>query len=115
MNKKAKIYQMNECDSVIAYSKKEAVDWYWEEFFGSNGREEIRAECERVKDLAGNGLWYNQSPDKFMETVMNLKAGEELRICNWSGDPAYWITFEEFLENLIDKVDIPGIICSTEY
>ena len=66
MNKKPKIYRMNEFDTVIACSKKEAVDWYWQEYFSADGRESIREECTREKDLS-KGYWFNLSPNKFLD------------------------------------------------
>ena len=113
-NKKPKIYRMNEFDIVIAYSKKEAVTWYSIECFSGDDYKSIREECIRETDLS-QGYWYNLPPDKLLNKVMNLNGGEELRVSNWAGDPAYWVTFEYVLENLLGEIDIPGIICTTEW
>jgi hypothetical protein len=113
-NKKPKIYRMNEQDTVIAYSKKEAVDWYLTEYFGGDDYKSINEECERETDLS-KGYWYNLPPNKFYDKIMSLACDEELRVSKWAGDPAYWVTFEHVLENLLDEIDIPGIICTTEW
>ena len=113
-DKKLKIYRMNDCDTVIAYSKKEAIEWYFLEYHTDDKREHIRNECTRETGLS-QGYWFNLSPKLFLNKIYSLKVGEELRVANWAGDPAYWVTFKYALENLLDRIDIPGIICTTEY
>ena len=111
-----KIYRMNEFDTVIAYSKRDAVDWYWKEYFSSELRENINEECKRETDLS-KGYWWNCCcPEDLWEGVNKLKEykQEEPRV-KWAGDPAYWVTFQYVLDNLLDKLEIPGIICTTEY
>lgn len=114
MVKKPKIYSMNDCDTVIAYSKKEAVEWYLNNCFSGVEIEDIKNECSRETDLS-KGYWFNLTPNKFLDKILSLKHGEELKVSNWAGDPAYWVTFKYAIENLLDKIDIPGIICTTEY
>ncbi len=113
-NKKPKIYSMNDCDTVIAYSKKEAVDWYCNEYHSKFELKSINYEATRETDLS-KGYWFNLTPNKFLDKIMSLKHGEELKVSMWAGDPAYWVTFKYAIENLLDRIDIPGIICTTEY
>lgn len=113
-DKKPKIYRMNDCDTVIAYSKKEAVGWYCNEYHSKFELKSINCECTRETDLS-KGFWFNLSDKRFLDKIMSLKNGEELRVSRWADDPAYWVTFKHALENLLDRIDIPGIICTTEY
>jgi len=105
---------MNDCDVVIAYSKKEAVQCYFHQYQTGDKRENIKNECTRETDLS-QGYWFNLTPNKFLDKVMSLKHDEELRVSTWAGDPAYWVTFKYTIENLLGRIDIPGIICTTEY
>lgn len=113
-SKRPKIYSMNDCDTVIAYSKKEAVCWYSYKYHAGDKYEDIRNECIRETDLS-KGYWFNLPPKQVLDKIMSLKHGEELKVSMWAGDPAYWVTFKYAIENLLDRIDIPGIICTTEY
>lgn len=115
-NKKPKIYSMNDCDTVIAYSKKEAVEWYCNKYvyMSKTDCEYVRNECTREADLS-KGYWFNLSPKQVLDKIMSLEHCEELKVSMWAGDPAYWVTFKYAIENLLGRIDIPGIICTTEY
>jgi len=111
-----KIYKMNDFDHVIACSKREAVNWYFEEY-DNDTKEEIALECERVTNLS-HGFWWNcYDPKALWDRAMKVSEHkqEEIRVSKWAGDPAYLVTFQYVLDNLLDKLDIPGIICTTEY
>ena len=112
MDKKLKIYRMNEVDTVVAHTKKQAIDWYMD--YMGDYSDEIKEDCIQEKDLS-KGYWFNLPHEKFLDKVMNLQPGKELRVANWAGDPAYWITFQDALDNHLNEIDVPGIICTTEY
>ena len=112
-----KIYRMNDFDTVIAYSKREAINWYFENSETGDSKEEIAIECERETDLT-EGYWWNcHYPEDLWERAnkLNEYKQEEIRVSKWAGDPAYWVTFQYVIDNLLDKLEIPGIICTTEY
>jgi len=110
-----KIYQMNDCDTMIAYSKREAVDYYFAEIDPGDTKEEIALECERMTDLSNEFWWNCFSPKDLWDRAMKLGWDEKLTIEKQEGDPAYKVSFKYVLENFLDKLEIPGIICSTEY
>lgn len=116
MNKnEPKIYRMNDCDTLIAYSKKEAVDWYFKEWNSTDTKEEIAIECERETDLSKTFWWNCRSPKELWDRVNKLTEEEEIKVSTWAGDPAYLVSFQYVIENLLERLDIPGLICTTEY
>ena len=113
-NKKPKIYRMNDQDTVIAYSKKEAVDHYFHEEYPDDDIETVHKDCRLERNLK-DGFWWVSSEEEVMEKINNLGAYDEIKVGNWAGQISFWVTFKYVIDNLLSKVDIPCIICSTEY
>lgn len=111
---KPKIYRMNHCDTVIAHSKKQAVDYYFHEEYPDDDIETVRKDCRLEKNLK-NGFWWVSSEEEVMEKINNLGAYDEIKVGNWAGQISFWVTFQHVIDNLLGKIDIPCIICSTEW
>lgn len=114
-DKKPKIYRMNDFDTVIAYSKKEAVNWYFKEWNSTDSKEEIAIECEQERKLSKTFWWNCRNPEELWDRAMKLNQGEEIKVSTWASDPAYLVSFQYVIENLLERLDIPGLICTTEY
>lgn len=114
-DKKPKIYRMGDCDTVIAYSKRDAVNWYFKEGGTCENLADIAIECEREKDLSETFWWNCWEAKDLWDRAIKLKLGEEIKVSTWAGDPAYLVTFQYVLDNLLDRISIPSIICSTEF
>ena len=115
-DKQPKIYRMNDCDTVIAYSKEEAIKYYFEEGNTCESLEWIATECEEEKRLS-KGMWFVCSKEDMWERALSLNEHKDkaFRVGQWNCDPAMYVTFQYIIDNLLSKVDIPGTICSTEY
>ncbi len=110
--KRLKFYQMDECDTVIAYSKREAIVWYSNEV----GIDINQLEVDRITNLK-SGMWWSISGKDLIEKILKMPHNRYLRVGSWAGDVAYWVTFEKILDDpeLLKKVDIPSVIRTTEY
>ncbi len=115
MDKKPKIYRMNDVDTVIARSKKEAIDYYLLEGGTCESRNFIAEECEEEKWLS-KGRWFVVSKEDLWKRAESLDEYKDkaFRVGKWYGCPAMYVTFRYVIDNLLSKIDIPCIICSTE-
>lgn len=112
---KLRIYKMNDCDIVIAHSRKEAIEWY--EDYTTDISGEVEENIELVRNLK-KGFWWNcYKEELFMEKMRSLKEGDELKVGVWASNLAYWVTYEEVLKDStkIKDMEIPGIISTTEW
>lgn len=109
-----KIYRMNDFDTVIAYSKDRAVEFYFNEDGVDGSIEEIRKECKREHDLNAK-FWYMMGDKKLVEKIYSLGEYDEIIVGRFAGELSIEISFKEAIEKYLDSFDIPGIICSTEY
>ena len=113
-NKKPKIYRMNDVDTVIAYSKKEAIDYYLLEGGTCESRDFIAEECEEEKRLS-KGMWLVCNKEDIWERALNLGEHETFKVGKWNCDPAMYVSFRWIIDNFLNHIDIPSVICSTEY
>ena len=115
MDKKPKIYRMNDFDTVIAWNKKQAIEHYFYEEYPDDDIETVEKECCLERNL-NKGFWWMSNEKEITDKINKLENyGDEIKVGRWACEICFWVTFKEVINKLLDRVDIPGIICSTEY
>lgn len=98
-----KLFQMNDCNVVIAKDKKEAEDWYNNEFGCDDEAIPIRAYHKKH--------WWPVSNMRELEEIIDT-TGKSM-VGKWAGEVAVLLSFKNTMTFYMG--DIPGIFSSTEF